>query len=121
MTEDTNSISPVDKGALALKNAGQVLLVYAFFVTLAVGVGLALSGGETDGLGKAIAGALCALIFLLVLAGTLILKRRRAGVILWWILSPMILLSFPVGTATGVYVIVSLAKPESKQALKNRA
>lgn len=121
MTNNGNSVSPEEKGTLALKNAGQVLMVYAFFLALPIGIVVAISKGEIDQLGWTILGAICLLLVLLVVSGVLILKRRRAGIVLWWFVSPLVLLSFPIGTAAGVYVIVSLCKPEAKEAIQKSA
>lgn len=121
MTKTHDNLTSVEKGALALKSAGQVMMVYAFFLALPIGIVFAVAKGEIDQLGWILLGVTCLIIVLLIAAGILVLKRRRGGIILWWILSPLVLLQFPIGTAAGVYVIVSLCKPEVKEAMKESA
>ena len=118
MKKGNESLSSAEKGALALKNAGQALLVYAFFLGLPVSIMMAIAHGEIDRLGWTILAVISLLIVLLIVAGLLILNRYRGGITLWWIVSPLVLLSFPIGTAVGAYVITCILKPEAREATK---
>lgn len=54
-----------------------------------------------------------------ILAGMGLFKRREWARILTLILSVLHLLSFPIGTAVGIYSIWALVQPENVEAFKN--
>lgn len=64
---------------------------------------------------------LITLIFSLpgILAGIGLFKRKEWARILTLILSVLNLISFPIGTAVGVYSIWALVQPENVEAFKN--
>jgi hypothetical protein len=54
---------------------------------------------------------------LLFVAGILLLERKKAGLYLSWVLMPLILLSIPIGTLIGIFIINKITKPEIKALL----
>lgn len=54
-----------------------------------------------------------------IIAGMGLLKRKEWARILTLVLSVLHLLSFPLGTAVGVYSIWALVQPENVEAFKN--
>lgn len=100
-----------------LKSASQLYWLYAFFLGLPLGIVIALSESKPDKVGIAIFSCIGVYLLLLVFAGGLLFKRKKVGLYLGWILMPLILLSFPIGTAVGVFIIMKITKPDVKALL----
>ena len=100
-----------------LKSASQVFWLYAFFIGLSLGIVATFSESKPDNVGMAILSCLVVYLLLLVFAGILLFKRKKAGLYLGWTLIPFMLLSFPVGTAVGVFVIIKITNPGVKALL----
>jgi hypothetical protein len=107
-------------GCLAALGALVLLLIF--------GIGSAVTGanktpawlpGFLAGLGIvfSVFAALFAVLF--ILAGTKLVGHRRSGKV-WGIVAACVqLLSFPLGTALGIYALVILTKRETEQLLVN--
>lgn len=94
-----------------LRSAAYVILAVAFFYSLGLGIPLfvalndPISGHPIDTFGRVAAACLGTFSALLWASSILLLLRRRAGVYLWWICSPVVVLAFPLGTMAGIYII----------------
>jgi hypothetical protein len=98
--------------ATELKSAAQLYWLYSFSIALPMVIVIALSGKPSDPVSVTICSCFTFYILLLVLAGYLLFKRRKAGLFLGWILMPLILLAFPIGTALGVFIITKITRPD---------
>ena len=78
---------------------------------------IALSHKAPDMVGIMILSIFAVLILLFVLAGFLLFKRKRAGLYLGWILMPLILLAFPIGTGFGIFIITKIVKADVRALL----
>lgn len=110
---------PLPKSASTeLKNAAQLYWLYAFFLAVPLGIVLAVSESKPDSF--AVTFVLCFAVYLtlLAIAGGLLYAKRKAGLYLGWGLMPLILLSFPIGTAVGVFIISKLRLPGVKSLLR---
>ncbi len=100
-----------------LKSAAQLFWLYAFLLALSLGIVVALAESDFDRVGVVIFCGLGVYLLLLVLAGFLLFRRRKAGSYLGWALLPVILLSVPIGTIVGVVIITKITNPEVKALL----
>lgn len=100
-----------------LKSAAQLYWLYAFFLALPLGIVVALSESKPDRVGLILFSCLGIYLLLLVFAGVLLFKKKKAGLYLGWVLVPFILLSIPIGTIVGVFIITKITKPEVKALL----
>lgn len=100
-----------------LKSAAQLYWLYSFFLALPLGIVVALAESKPDKVGIVIFSCLGVYLLLLVLAGALLYKKRKAGLFLGWALIPLILLSVPIGTAVGIFIITKITKTEVKALL----
>lgn len=100
-----------------LKSAAQLFWLYAFFLALPLGIVVALSETKPDQLGVVLLCGAALFLSLLVTSGVMLFLKKKAGLYLGWVLVPFILLSFPVGTAVGVFIIMKLTKPDVKALL----
>lgn len=57
-------------------------------------------------------------ILLLIVAGLLLVKRKKTGLLLGWVLMPLILIAFPIGTIIGIFIITKITKTDVKALLK---
>lgn len=103
--------------AAELKSAAQLYWLYSFSLALPMVIVIALSGKPSDSVAVTLLSCVAFYIFLLVLAGFLLFKRKKMGLFLGWILIPLILLAFPIGTAFGVFIITKIVKPDVRALL----
>ena len=121
MTATTPTPLPKKSGkdpATELKSAAQLYWLYSFVLGLPLVGVIVLAGKKPDTTGIAIFSCLGVYFALLVLAGVLLFIRKKAGLYLGWILMPLILLSFPIGTAVGAFIITKIIKPDVRALLK---
>lgn len=100
-----------------LKSAAQLFWLYSFFLALPIGIVVALSETKPDQLGVVLLCGSVLFLSLLITSGVLLFLKKRAGLYLGWVLVPFILLSFPIGTAVGVFIIMKITKPDVKALL----
>lgn len=100
-----------------LKSAAQLYLLYAFTIGLPWGIVIGMSDRKPDNLGVAIASCVGAYIFLVALTGTLLLMRKRVGLYRGWVIMPLILISVPIGTLIGAFIILKMNNPKVKALL----
>lgn len=101
-----------------LKNAAQVMFLYAFFLALPAAIVVAMSTRMPDKYGIIMMLLVGLCVGFLVAAGVLLMKRRKAGLILTWVAMPLMLLAFPIGTFAGAYVLAKLGKQGVRGLLK---
>lgn len=106
-------------GALAAIGAFVVLVAFLTGAGLFANSGAGGLAGFLAGLGMFVFVIVAAFAVLYILAGTFLLKQRRAGK--GWGIAAAIpsLFSFPIGTALGVYALVILTRPETDRLLTN--
>ena len=102
-----------------IKSVAQVLWLYAFFLALPLAIVIAIgSGRKPDAVAIAGLAIFCLLLGFFVLAGVLLMKRKKTGLILTWVLMPFMLLAIPIGTIAGVIILAKLGKPGVRALLK---
>jgi hypothetical protein len=103
--------------ATELKSLAQLYWLYSFCLALPMAIVLALSGKSTDSVRVAIFACFGVYILLLVIAGFLFFKRKKVALILGWILIPLVLLAFPIGTVFGIIIITKIVKSDVRALL----
>ncbi len=82
------------------------------------GAVLAIIGLAQGVFGLVLGGVFAALAGVHFMAGSRIRGERSSGYVLGMISACMMMLSFPLGTALGVFTIVTLVKPEARALLR---
>jgi len=60
----------------------------------------------------------CGLVFVCsTTAATLLLLKKKSGIIFYWICSPILIFSIPIGTIIVLYVAIQLGTPEARKTL----
>lgn len=107
-----------------LRSAAYVILAIAFFYSTPLAILLVVVGSSPgrpmDSVGRTIMVCVIAFIVLLWASSILLILRRRIGVYLWWLCSPIVLLNIPFGTIAAIYVFRKLATPEAERDLESR-
>ncbi|MEM7393133.1 MAG: hypothetical protein AAF492_12380, partial [Verrucomicrobiota bacterium] len=101
----------------SLKSAANLLLLISFFNLLIVVGLMALSWGDMDSIGRTGSSVVTGFSLLIALSAILLHLRKPAGKHLWYIISPFVLLQFPIGTILAVCVYLYLRKPDAIEAL----
>ena len=106
-------------GAFAAIGAFVVLTMFTMGAGLFAESGADGLAGVIAGFGVFLAVFVAAFAVLYILAGTFLLKRKRAGK--GWGIAAAVpsLLSFPIGTAIGVYALVILTRADTDRLLSN--
>lgn len=127
--QTANPMAPHVKVVAVLEIVWGFLLVFAgLLILLMVVLSSVLSSGAgapgfVPGIivsfGLLILAFVAALATVAVLGGFRLLKHRRSGRTLTYVSAALSLLSFPVGTAFGVYAFIILTRPETEQLLAN--
>lgn len=109
----------------ALAAIGAVVVLFVFTVGSAVlrdarnqGAPTWLSGAAA-GLGLILAAIIGTLAVLALLGGTRLLKMRRSGKVLTYVVAALSLLNLPIGTAYGIYAFVILSNAKTDALLVN--
>jgi hypothetical protein len=111
-------IAPTGKDpAIELKSAAQLYWLYAFFLAVPLGIVVATLEQKPDSLGITLMAGVGVYLALLTLAGFLLFKKKKAGLYFGWSVLPLILLSIPIGTAMGIFIISKITKPDVKALL----
>ena len=100
-----------------LNSAAQLYWIFSFLLGLPFAIAIALSNAKFSASGLEFCFVFVSFIMLMVLAGILLFMRIRFGLYLSWILLPLILIAFPIGTAFGVFIISKLVKPDVRKLL----
>src|ERR1700722_1062556 len=103
-----------------LKSAAQLYWLYAFCLALPMAIVLALSQKKPDSVAITIFSCFGIYLLLLIIAGILLFKKKKYGLYLGWILTPLILLSFPIGTVFGIFIITKIVKKEVRALLTSK-
>lgn len=53
-------------------------------------------------------------------AGILLYKKSRIGLYIWWVVSVLVLLNFPLGTLLGGLAYMYLSRPDAREDLKRQ-
>lgn len=103
-----------------LKSAANALIAIGFFYILIIVMVFTMASRPPDKFGSIFGSIVLGFGLLLWFAAFLLYRCNRAGRIIWYICSPIVLLQFPIGTILGVMVYVHLGKEESREALASR-
>jgi uncharacterized membrane protein len=114
---DTTSQNSKRNPETELKSAAQLYWIYAFFMALPITIIIAISNTKPTASGREFECIFAAFIMLLVLNGVLLFMKIRLGLYLGWLLMPLILVGFPIGTAIGAFIISKLLKADVKALL----
>lgn len=101
----------------SLKSAANLIITAAALYIIMMGAVVGMSDQPPDLFGIIFALLVFGLGVLLIISAILLYKKNRAGRLIWWICSPFVLLQFPIGTLLGVFAIIYILKPESREAL----
>lgn len=107
---------------------GVVAAIGALFAVFIFSTGAALfrSSGEPEaewladasaGLGFLIAAVLVTLSVIAILGGVKLLGHKRSGKTLTFVSAALSLISFPIGTAFGIYAFIILTRPDTDRLL----
>jgi hypothetical protein len=86
-------------------------------MALPITIIIAISNTKPTASGREFECIFAAFIMLLVLNGVLLFMKIRLGLYLGWLLMPLILVGFPIGTAIGAFIISKLLKADVKALL----
>ena len=105
---------------------GVLAAIAAVFFLFAFGVATAVTGGAgapsfvpgfLAGMGIFLGLLIGALAALAIVAGMKLLKHQRSGRMMTYIVAAISLVSFPIGTAFGVYAFIILTRPDTDRLL----
>jgi hypothetical protein len=104
--------------ATELKSAAQLYWLYSFCIALPFIIVIGVSAKTPDSVGIVLFSCVLLYILLLVFAGFLLFKRKKTGLFLGWMLIPLILIAFPIGTIFGIFIITKIVKADVRALLE---